>query len=231
MSAPSIVEVTTFTEAGGHPLNEDAFLVQEHTAAQGCWLCFLADGQGGRAGGGTAARLACRVGLDIAAVARPERLLDKRYWASLLSVADFNVADDTIAGFTTLVGFAVGNGRLVGASSGDSAVLLVTGGEARELNAGQRKNPPVGSGGAKFVSFEARLTVPWKVLAVSDGVWKYAGWHKVIGAAKTMSREALVNALEHAARLPGSEKLPDDFTVVVFDVAVSDSTPPGGHLR
>lgn len=121
------------------------------------------------------------------------------------------------AGFTTFVGFAVVNGRLVGASSGDSAVMLVTGGEARELTAGQRKNPPVGSGVATFVPFEARLTEPWKVLAMSDGVWKYAGWEKVVGAAKTMSREALVGALKDAARLPGSGRFPDDFTVVVLE--------------
>lgn len=84
MSVPRIVEVTTFTEAGGHPLNEDAFLVQKHPASADCWLCFLADGQGGRAGGGEAARLACSVGHDIVAAARPERLLDVRYWASVL---------------------------------------------------------------------------------------------------------------------------------------------------
>lgn len=212
-----MVEVTTFTEAGGHPLNEDAFLVQQHPADPDCWLCFLADGQGGRSGGGEAARLACRAGLDVVARARPERPPDARSWVSRLSAADSAVAADVVAGFTTLVGFSAWNGRLIGASGGDSAVLVVTGGEARELTAGQRKNPPVGSGEAVFVPFAATLTEPWKVLAVTDGVWKYAGWEKVVRAATTLSGETLVAALRDAARLPGSGRFPDDFTVVLLE--------------
>jgi serine/threonine protein phosphatase PrpC len=213
------VEVTTLTESGGHPLNEDAFLVQQHPADPDCWLCFLADGQGGRSGGGEAARLACRAGLDVAVRARPERPLDGRTWATVLSGVDYAVASDVEAGFTTLVGFCIRGGVITGASSGDSAVLAVTGGEARELTAVQRKNPPVGSGGAVFVPFSLTLTEPWKVLVMSDGVWKYAGWDAVVKAATTMSREGLMEALKDAARLPGSGRFPDDFTVVVFEGA------------
>jgi serine/threonine protein phosphatase PrpC len=55
------------------------------------WLCFLADGQGGRAGGGVAARLACRAGLEGAGRVTPERLTDGRTWASLLRQADLAV--------------------------------------------------------------------------------------------------------------------------------------------
>jgi serine/threonine protein phosphatase PrpC len=46
-----MVSVITFSEAGGHPVNEDAFAVERHPADSECWLCFVADGQGGRAGG------------------------------------------------------------------------------------------------------------------------------------------------------------------------------------
>ncbi|MFO0798322.1 MAG: hypothetical protein U0804_12665 [Gemmataceae bacterium] len=217
MSIQSDIAVTTFTEPGGHPLNEDAFLVQQHPADPCCWLCFLTDGQGGRAGGGEAARLACRAGLDGAVGMAPERLTDGRTWASLLIQADLAVAADQVAGFTTLVGFCITDSVVVGASSGDSAVLVVVGGEGRELTAGQRKNPSVGSGEAEFVPFVDRLTEPWKVLAVSDGVWKYAGWEKVVRAATTMSREAVVDALKDAARLPGSGRFPDDFTLVLLE--------------
>jgi PPM family protein phosphatase len=212
-----MVAVTTFTEAGGHPLNEDAFLVQQHPADPDCWLCFLADGQGGRSGGGEAARLACRVGLDAAVGAKTGLLNGGRTWASLLRLSDFAVSADVAAGFTTLVGFCIHNGSIAGASSGDSAVLVVSGGEARELTAGQRKNPPVGSGEAEFIPFMLTLSEPWKVLVMSDGVWKYAGMEKVVRAATTMSREGLMDALKDAARLPGSGRFPDDFTVVVFE--------------
>jgi len=211
------VEVTTFTEAGGHPVNEDAFLVQQHPAAPVSWLCFLADGQGGRSGGGEAARLACGTGLDGAVRVKPGLLAGGRSWAALLRASDFAVAVDVAPGFTTLVGFFIHDGAIVGASSGDSAVLVVCGGEARELTAGQRKNPPVGSGEAEFIPFMHELAEPWKVLAVSDGVWKYAVWEKVVRAATTMSRETLVDALKDAARLPGSGLFQDDFTVVLLE--------------
>ncbi len=212
-----MVNVTTFTEPGGHPLNEDAFLVQQHPADPSCWLCFLADGQGGRSGGGVAARLACHTGLERAGRLAPARLVDGRTWASLLRQADLAVAAEVMAGFTTLVGFCVRDKMVVGASSGDSAVLTVVGRQALELTTSQRKNPPVGSGEAEFVSYAVVLTEPWTVLAVSDGVWKYAGWNTIVGAATTMSREGLVDALKDAARLPRSGRFPDDFTVVLFE--------------
>ncbi len=143
-------------------------------------------------------------------------MVEGRTWASLLRLADLAVAADDGAGFTTLIGFCVWNGRLVGASSGDSAVLVAVGGGVRELTAGQRKNPPVGSGEADFVPFTLTLTEPWKVLVMSDGAWKYAGWDKIVRATM-MSREALVDALKNVARLPGSGRFPDDFTVVLIE--------------
>ncbi len=212
-----VIRVTTFTESGGHPANEDAFLVGPHPADAGSWLCALADGQGGRAGGGEAARLACRTTLAEAGRLQPGQLSRGPIWASLLRQADRAVEADPGAGFTTLAGFCVRDGVLVGASSGDSAVLAAAGGQAREATAGQRKNPPVGSGAAEFVPFEVPLAEPWAVLAVSDGVWKYAGWEKVVLAATTLSGEPLVDALKAAARLPGSGRFPDDFTVVVLE--------------
>jgi hypothetical protein len=44
-----MVAVFSFTEVGGHLVNEDAFLVQPHPQDPACWLLLLADGQGGRA--------------------------------------------------------------------------------------------------------------------------------------------------------------------------------------
>ncbi|HEX4609031.1 MAG TPA: protein phosphatase 2C domain-containing protein [Urbifossiella sp.] len=209
-----MVGVTSFTEAGGHAVNEDAVRIEPHPADPNCWV---ADGQGGRAGGGEAARLACRTAVEAAARVHPDRLTSGATWVSLLGLADRAVAADAAAGFTTLVGLCIRCGVLAGASSGDSAVLVTAGGEAREATAGQRKNPPVGSGGADFAPFAASLAGPWAVLVVSDGVWKYAGWDRIIRAAAGLRGEALVDALKTAARLPGSGRFPDDFTVVVFE--------------
>lgn len=51
--------VFSHSEPGGHLVNEDSFVVQQHQDDPSCWICTLADGQGGRAGGARASRLAC----------------------------------------------------------------------------------------------------------------------------------------------------------------------------
>ncbi|VTU02160.1 protein serine threonine phosphatase : Protein serine/threonine phosphatase OS=Pedosphaera parvula (strain Ellin514) GN=Cflav_PD6463 PE=4 SV=1: SpoIIE [Gemmataceae bacterium] len=160
----------------------------------------------GRAGrplrGERAARLAC----DCIASGRDPR------------EADAIVAADPEAGFTTLVAFGVTSDAIEGVSCGDSAVLLVCGsGAVAELTQYQHKNPPVGSGEAVFVSFEMPLVTPWKVLAMTDGVWKYAGWDRVRGLASRLGGEELLAALRAAARLPRSGQFPDDFTVVLIE--------------
>lgn len=214
-----MVIVTPFTAAGGPGPNQDAYLVEEHPADAAVWLCVLADGQGGQRGGGEAARLACRVALDALLAAPPKALAVASAWGTVLHAADRAVAADADAGYTTLVAFGLIGDFLIGASNGDSAVLVVSAGRATEVTAGQRKNPPVGSGGAAVVPFGAALTRPWAVLAMSDGVWKYAGWDVLIEAATTWRGEELLARLQAAVRSPGSGAFPDDFTAVLFEGA------------
>lgn len=83
----------------------------------------------------------------------------------------------------------------------------------------QAKNPPVGSGAAWFVPFVAKLAAPWLVMAMSDGVWKYVGWDRLIAAVAAHHGEPLIEALQVSARLR-SGRFPDDFTVVVFEERV-----------
>ena len=138
-------------------------------------------------------------------------------WTSQLRAADEAVRDDPAAGFTTLIGLAITEGRIVGASSGDSAVWLVSSdGRLVDLTARQIKNPPVGSGGAVFVPFSADLPAASVVLAMSDGVWKYVGRDRIQNLAGTLRGQMLVESLQQQARLPGSGKFQDDFTVIVF---------------
>jgi len=216
-----MVSVQSFSEAGGHPQNEDAFAVQQHPLDPELWLCFIADGQGGRSGGGAAARLACQAALEMAARQPPDRLDEPAGWSGIVRSADQAVEADRVAGLTTFVGFAVVRGRVVGASSGDSAALLVTGDRVVELTAGQRKNPPVGSGIAAAVPFAAALDSDWRILAMTDGVWKYVGWDRLVAAVRRESGTALVTELQAMARLPVGGGLPDDFTVVVLEDSAS----------
>jgi serine/threonine protein phosphatase PrpC len=208
-------DVHTFTERGGHPTNEDAFAVEFHAQDPSCLICALADGQGGRAGGGDAARLACRVALQTALSYPPRQLIHPASWPGILHAADVAVHDSPSAGFTTLVVACVTGTMVYGASSGDSAAIAVSGGKIEgQLTARQIKNPPVGSGFAEFVPFATRLVAPWRVLLMSDGVWKYAGWDRIRSLLAGHEGQSMIDALQQSARLPGSGEFQDDFTIV-----------------
>ena len=55
-----------------------------------------------------------------------------------------------------------------------------------------------------------------RVLGLTDGVWKYVGWDRVIAEARAHRGQELVDALAALARLPGSGRFQDDFTVVAL---------------
>jgi serine/threonine protein phosphatase PrpC len=211
----------THSEAGGHPTNEDAFDVQRHPDGGRCWVGALADGQGGRSGASEAARLACRIVIE-AALAQPTASLSKpKTWVNALRRADEGVHADTRAGYTTLIGFAVVGGQVIGASNGDSALWIARADDCVvELTEGQSKNPPIGAGAAEPTPFVAKLSGSWVVLAMSDGVWKYVGRDGVRGALRESRGRELLDTLLARARLPRSGELQDDFTAVVLQAVV-----------
>jgi hypothetical protein len=132
--------------------------------------------------------------------------------------SDAAVRDDAVAGFSTLISFCIGANSLVGASNGDSALVVASGEQsARELTSGQPKNPPVGSGDASWRPFATTLVCPWTVLALSDGVWKYAGMDRVLQLASNQRGHELVSALQVAAQLSPTRRFQDDFTVVLLE--------------
>src|SRR5436309_4220580 len=170
----AMLTVAHCTEIGCGPVNEDSFLVRPHPTDGNCLLCAVADGQGGQPLGGPAARLACQVCIDLASRATPDRLASPIVWADIIRQTDQTVAGDRTAGLTTLVGLSISGHRVDGASSGDSAaVILGPGQPMRILTAQQRKGPPVGSGSVMAVGFSAVMTAPWKLLVMTDGGWKY----------------------------------------------------------
>jgi hypothetical protein len=202
-----VFRITTFSEAGGHATNEDAFVAAHLPGNPDGVLVCVADGQGGYRGGAKAARLACEF---VAAKASSE--LD------VLGRADVAVSADPEAGFTTLIGFVVFGDTVTGASCGDSTVVAVcSSGEITEPTRLQFKNPPVGSGEAVFIPFGAELRRPWKLLAMTDGVWKYVGWQRLREAAGRLGGEELIEALKAAGRMPGSGQFQDDFTLVLLE--------------
>ncbi len=212
-----MIEVVSHSEGGGHAVNEDAFVIANHPANEEWRICALADGQGGRAGGGQAARLAVQQVLELTASQSPETLVEYWEWERILRKADATVDKDPVAGFTTLIGFCIHGNKIVGASNGDSAVAIFDFmRDGWELTANQYKNPPVGSGDAKSVIFATELELPWMVLAMSDGVWKYSHWENIIRAGKTLRGQALIDELLSSARMKMTGQLQDDFTIVVL---------------
>ena len=212
-----MIKVFSHTEPGGHARNEDAFAVQLHGHDSESFLCVVADGQGGRAGGEAAAQLACRALLTAAGGYSATDLLRPSRWSGILHTVDQAVFTDPSAGLTTVVAFYLTGDHVCGASCGDSAAVLLQATKPAEvLTARQVKNPPLGSGDASFVAFAAEMSSPWTVMAMSDGVWKYAGWDNVVKIATEMRGEEIIPSIRDCAKLQKSGELQDDFTIVVF---------------
>lgn len=208
--------VFAFSEAGGHPANEDSFDVHAHPNDDLCEIVALGDGVGGQPGGGRAARFATHAALLAASTRLPDDLLAPSVWGPILRQVDHDTAADAETGLTTLIGLAVKGNKVAGASAGDSAVFVLdASGKGQELTQYQAKKPWVGTGEATFATFGADLVPPWQVVVMSDGVWKYAGWERVRALAAEHRGQALIDALHKAVLLPGSGGLQDDFTVIV----------------
>ena len=209
--------VLTFSEAGGHPDNQDVVLVRTHPARPDLTVALVADGQGGQSGGGRAADLACQMAWKLASEFDPVGLLDPRAWAYVLRHVDLAVELDATAGFTTLVALGLTPNRVVGVSSGDSVAIAVASGGASEVTAGQPKNPPVGSGTAVGRTFDRPLEAPWRVALMTDGVWKFAGLDRVLALVRNTTPDVLLSELQMTARRHGTGDYYDDFTLAVID--------------
>lgn len=216
-----MIDFHAFSEAGGHPINEDTYLLRRHPLDEDCWLCCIADGQGGRAGGARAAQVACEAAMELACRTAIEKLNSVRQWIEIVEQADRSVEADNTAGFTTLAVFGIFRNIVTGASSGDSAVLLLSDESPTILTERQRKNPPVGSGEAIATGFSSTLRDGWRVLAMTDGVWKYVGWDRIFELTKSHRGASVLDGLQEPARLPGSGKFQDDFTVVALQQSAS----------
>lgn len=181
----------------------------------------VADGVGGRAGGGKAASLLLELAGDVAPqVTR----LDAPAWARFLMEADLIVQDDADGGETTAVIAQVSDDgrRIVGASVGDSEAWFVTPEGLFDLTEAQRKKPFLGSGNAQAVPFT--LPVPASggtLLIASDGLFKYASQERILDAVRLPDGEEAADALLNAARLR-SGSFSDDIVVLLCRIAPGD---------
>jgi len=173
----------------------------------------VADGVGGRPGGGEAATMLVENVVDY--------FVDADYDTSdlaltkLLTEIDQALADDETAGETTAVVAVVTAEGIVGASVGDSDAYLVLANDEFKLTHGARK-PFLGYGAAWPHPLNAAELVDGTLILASDGLWKYADLDKIcaIVRSKEKSLEEIAKALVDEARMPNGE-LPDDISIAL----------------
>lgn len=206
---------STHSEAGYNHRNEDSIEVLLHPKDSGTLICLLADGQGGQAGGGEAARLATSKCVELAGGYPVKALLKSESWYEIFSGVDEAVNDDPEAGYTTLIGLCVSGDKVCGAACGDSAALIVGSRSTEILTEGQRKNPPLGSGAAYPVAFTAKLDGDAQLLLMSDGVWRFVGFDAIAELSRSYRGHSLIFALRELQLEQNRGILPDDFSLIV----------------
>lgn len=210
------MKVFRYSEIGSHDENEDAIAAVAHITDSSTMICALADGQGGQRGAAVAANHSISSCLIKAQSYSPRELLNPFTWETIGEFVDKNVAEEVEAGFTTFIGLCVAPQYIVGASCGDSAVVLTINEKVFILSERQYKNPPVGSGSARFTSFSSALYEKWKVLLISDGVWKFTGWDSAIRIIQTENGKDVISKLRENVISKTSE-LFDDFSLILIE--------------
>jgi len=208
-----MIEKYSFSKAGNSHENEDVVCIKNYKEAI---VSALADGQGGQFGGGQAAKIAVEKSLELAMQYSLEQLTKRRTWETIITLADETVSKDKEAGYTTLVSLCVIDNWVYGASVGDSAAFALSSGKKILLTENQRKNPPIGSSGALGEFFSFKLIKPWKLLIMSDGVWKYLGWDCVFNTSLSFDGQLIIDTLFSSLMNFQRDYLPDDFSIILF---------------
>jgi len=190
-------------------------------------VLIVADGVGGRPGGGAAAERA--VGL-VREAAPSLKATDHMAWHRLAVRIDQALADDAEAGETTLVVVCVTPKRLVGVSVGDSEAWFVTPEGHFDLTGGQQKKPGLGSGMAWPVPFVMPTPHDGTIIAATDGLFKYAPPDPICDAALHPDPDEAARRLVNLVRL-NSGRLPDGVAVVLCRVALPGRPPLTKRLR
>jgi PPM family protein phosphatase len=165
----------------------------------------LADGAGGSGGGSEAAD---------AVLASVRTLALKTSLECIDALESLDHALIEIGG-TTAVLMVIADGRIFGASVGDSEAWLVDANRVLELTLAQCRKPLLGSGAANVVSIPEQAFFG-RIVVASDGLFKYVSRSRILEIMRTDELECMATALVDAARLPNGA-LQDDIAVVVAE--------------
>jgi serine/threonine protein phosphatase PrpC len=184
----------------------------------------VADGVGGRSGGGAAAESAVRRTREAVPSLTPRESRDPRTWYRLAKAIDEGIAGEEDAGETTLVILCVTPRRLVGVSVGDSEAWLVTSGGHYDLTGGQKRKPYLGEGMADPVPFALPNPGYGTLLVATDGLFKYAPPERISDAALQTDLEEAARRVADEARLT-SGRLSDDIVVLLCRLGDKEVRP------
>jgi hypothetical protein len=69
---------------------------------------------------------------------------------------------------------------------------------------------------------EDGLTEPWRSMVMSDVVWKYIGWDRVIAILSHARGPTVIARLQEEVWLAGSGRFQDDFNVVLLEAPTEE---------
>ena len=192
-------------ENGGR--GEDHVLV-EHSGSR--TLAVVADGAGGTGGGAAAAAMACSIAAQRLQTGGAGTAED---WVKCLYEADQAVVGT--GGQCTAVVVDISEGRVVGASVGDSGAWLLTGKAIVDLTENQHRKPLLGSDEAMPMGF-GPIELSGRLLIASDGLFKYATESDIAQLAMGLPVNDAVEKLIAGLRLR-SGALQDDVGIILIE--------------
>lgn len=177
-------------------------------------LAIVADGAGGSGHGAAAAELTC----SFAAKRFRERDAGTAEdWARCLYEIDQALV--RTGGQCTAVLVEIAEGRVFGASVGDSAAWMLTGKGTLDLTESQNRKPLLGSDEALPLCF-GPTALTGRLLIATDGLFKYAAGDDIARHATEASLAVAVHDLIAGLRF-GSGDLHDDVGIILIENAPS----------
>lgn len=173
-------------------------------------IAVVADGVGGRSGGGAAADAVVAAVHRLAANPGP---FDFGKW---LRDLDREMAESGTVGETTAVVARLTDLGPIGVACGDSVAWAVTADGYRDLTAGAGEKPWIGSGAARPVSFLKPRQHVGTLLFATDGLVKYTSPERICAIIRGTPFADAPRALIEAVRYP-SGRLPDDVAVILAE--------------
>jgi len=170
----------------------------------------VADGVGGRAGGGAAADAVVNA---VQELANQPHSWDAVRW---LAELDQRMGSSSSVGETTAVVVRLTQLGLAGVAVGDSVAWWVTADDWSEQTSAAKPKPWVGSGAAVPIWFAKPLQQAGTLLLATDGLTKYTSAENIVNVIRTAPLDDTPRAIIELVRPPsGSGRLPDDVAVIV----------------